>query len=245
MEQISTRACNVYTIRSPGRDAWTLCSSWFCASSWQPMCKCAKCFETKLQMKKKGTLFKSFGYCWELIGFSYFNNSGGDFMLSPPHRCLKVAFSKWMRREMLPGCFKSPVDPSWTNLCGNVLILIMNFTLSLTFHPSCRCGWHLDLFVLNLSALIPWTASWLRVLLHRTTKHPAAEPTCRERRQFIDFCERQPSRSVRCLPEIQRGKLGVALHMGSVKCGLSLWEVESEVFGYLAAAEADCCIDFT
>lgn len=33
--------------------------------------------------------------------------------------------------------------------------------------------------------------------------------------------------------------------MRSVKCGLSLSEVESEVFGYLAAAEADGCIDFT
>lgn len=93
--------------------------------------------------------------------------------------------------------------------------------------------------------LIPQTASLLCVLLHRTTNHPAAEPTCRERRRFIDSRERQPSWSVRCLPEIQHGKLGVALHMGSVKCGLSLWEVESEVFGYLAAAEADCCIDFT
>lgn len=152
-----------------------------------------------------------------------------------------------MRREMLPGCFNSPVDPSWTNLFGNVLILIMNFTFDLMFHPLCRCGWHLDLFVLNLSAQVEvYTLnSQFAVCALRTTKHPAAEPTCRERRRFIDFRERRPSQSGQCLPEIQRGKLGVALHMGSVKCGLSLWEVESEVFGYLAAAEDDCCIDFT
>lgn len=146
---------------------------------------------------------------------------------------------------MLPGCFNSPVDPWWTNVFGNVLILIMNFTFDLMFHPLCRCGWHLDLFVLNLSTQVEVNALNSQLLLQRTTKPPAAEPTCRERRRFIDFPERQPSRSVQCLLGIQRGKLAVALHMGSVKCGLTLWEVESEVFGYLAAAEADCCFDFT
>lgn len=37
---------------------------------------------------------------------------------------------------------------------GNVLILIMNFTLALMFHPLRRCGWHLDLFVPNVSVQV-------------------------------------------------------------------------------------------
>lgn len=157
MEQISTLACNVYTIRSPGRDAWTLCSSDSVRAADSECANVQKSLETKLRMKKKGTLFKSLSNRWELIVFSSFNNGGGDNCV-PPHRCVKM--KKSLERD--EKCFQV----AWAvhrggETFGNVLILIMNFMLALVFHPLCRCGWHLDLSVqVEVNTLSSHLAVW-------------------------------------------------------------------------------------
>lgn len=162
---MSRRACSVYTIRSPGRDAWTLCSSCFCASSWRPLWLCRKCFEKKkkkMEWEKRHYL-NIFLKCCEFICFSYLKRSGSVncvyiFMVFT-YRCNFFFFpteeASQMRTELLQQSRRLSTrprrtdewEPSWTNLFGKFLTSSLGPLKQFDLMRRSMCRWHVDLFV--------------------------------------------------------------------------------------------------